>query len=536
MKTSNNLKLALVLVVLGAVGTGAWWLGLRQGMTHTAPAASSASAGAATAAAAQAKTDPDNWTIAQGEEATRRHVREGLKAGDMDPVTGRKILNYHDPMVPGKNFEAPGKSPFMDMMLAPRYAGSEGADASSVTVSARIQQNLGLRTVAVVQGVLAPELSAVGNVAWNEREQRVLSARAMGYVEKLHVRATLDRVQAGAPLADLYVPEWVTAQEEYLALARLGGAGVQDLRDAARQRMRQVGMAPEQIERVVTEGSLQPQYTLRAPITGIVSELAVREGATVSPGMLIARVQGTGTVWAEGQFPESQAALLRVGDRVLTTSPAAPGQTFTGRVQALLPEVDPVTRTLRARVELDNPQARLVPGMQVQLRVQRAPGKPVLLVPTEAVIHTGTRSVVMLAEDEGRYQAVQVQTGQEAGGQTEIRAGLQSGQRVVVSGQFLIDSEASLRGLQARLQQTGTPRYTTEAVIDELGAEEVTLTHPAIAALKWPAMQMAFKLPPAAQRPRGLRAGDKVMIEFETQDGDVPQITRLQPLATGSKP
>lgn len=524
------MKLALSLALLGAVGAGAWWLGLQQGMTR----ASTLSASSAPPASDRA--DPSTWSIAQGEEATRRHMRAGLRAGDTDPVTGRKILNYHDPMVPGKNFEAPAKSPFMDMMLVPRYAGSEGADASSVSVSPRMQQNLGMRTAPVVQGTLSFELSAVGNVAWNEREQSVLSLRATAYVEKLHARAAFDPVQKGQALAELYVPEWVTAQEEYLVQLRLGAAGAQELREAARRRMRQIGMTDEQIARVAADGMVQTRFTLRAPISGVVTELGMREGATVMPGALLARVQGTGTVWAEGQFPESQAALLRVGDSVLTTSPAAPGQTFTGRVQALLPEVDPVTRTLRARVELSNPQARLVPGMQVQLRVQRAPGQPVLLVPSEAVIHTGTRSVVMLAEDEGRYQAVQVQTGQEAGGQTEIRAGLRAGQRVVVSGQFLIDSEASLRGLQARLLQAAAPRYTSEAVIDELGPDAVTLSHPPIAALKWPAMQMEFKLPPAAQRPRGLRAGDKVQIEFEMQEGDVPQITRLQPLAGGSKP
>jgi Cu(I)/Ag(I) efflux system membrane fusion protein len=239
-------------------------------------------------------------------------------------------------------------------------------------------------------------------------------------------------------------------------------------------------------------------------------------------------------VWAEGAVPESQAGLLQPGARVRTTSPGAPGQTFEGQVQALLPEVDSVTRTIRARVQLANPQGRLVPGMLVSMRLDRPKTATTLLVPSDAVIHTGRRSVVMVAEEGGRFRPVEVTAGLEVGGQTEISAGLQMGQRVVLSGQFLIDSEASLRGLEARLNQEPAPtvqRYTTDAVIDALSGDTVTLTHPPIAALKWPTMQMDFKLPPRAQQPRDLEAGDRLQIEFEMQDGDVPRITSLQRVA-----
>jgi Cu(I)/Ag(I) efflux system membrane fusion protein len=532
------------LAIVAAVGFGAWWLGMQQGMGHAMPTAAPQSATAGTT-----NDDPSQWTIPQGEAATRRHIQDGLKAGDLDPATGLRILNYHDPMVPGRNFDAPAKSPFMDMMLVPRYAGGNAAAASSVTVSPRIQQNLGLRTAPVVEGALTAEVSAVGNVAWNENLQTLVSARAMGFVEKLHVRAVLDRVAAGAPLADLYVPDWVAAQEEYVALRRLNGPDSESLQDAALQRMRQAGMPAAQIERVVASGTVQQRYTVTAPGSGVVSELGVREGATVMPGALLIRLQGTGTVWAEGAVPESQAALLQPGTRVQTTSPGAPGQTFEGRVQSLLPEVDSVTRTVRARVELANPAGRLVPGMQVSMRLAQPAGAAALLVPSDAVIRTGRRSVVMVAEDEGRFRPVEVTTGQEVSDQTEIRSGLALGQRVVRSGQFLIDSEASLRGLMARLHpepetsapvagaspaantSTPSPRYTTSAVLDALRGDTATLTHPPIEALKWPEMQMDFQLPPPEQQPRNLAPGDRLEIEFEMQDGDVPRITRLQRVA-----
>ncbi len=571
LQTTLLWTLAAVAVV-GAVGGGAWWLGMNQGMAMMA----------APEAVGQAPQDPGQWSIPQGEEATRRHIRDGIQAGDTDPVTGRKVLNYHDPMVPGKNFDAPAKSPFMDMMLVPRYAGEAGVDTGTLSVSPRIQQNLGLRTALVTEGVLTTEVSATGAVVWNERDQVLLQARATGFVEKLHVRAVLDRVAKGAPVAELYVPSWIAAQEEYLAVARMQGADLEPLRQAARQRMLLAGMSEAQVRSVVGRGQLQPRFTVYAPMSGTVTELMLREGATVMAGATLLRVQGTDTVWAEGEVPESQAALLKVGTRVQATSPAAPGETFEGEVQALLPEVNTATRTLKARMVLRNAQGRLVPGMLVQMRFVRPASQPVLLVPSDAVIRTGRRSVVMVVEGAGRFRPVEVQTGQEAGGQTEIVAGLQSGQAVVLSGNFLIDSEASLRGMEARLNGgvTGAqmpdmpsmspmssepetvptaapnvapvpntasvsvpgatsvaapppeaPRYTTDAVVHAVEGDTVSLTHPPIPALKWPQMQMDFGLPPPEQLPRGLGAGSQVRIEFRMRDGEVPQITRIEVVA-----
>ena len=573
LQTALLWTLAAVAVV-GAVGGGAWWLGMNQGMAMMA----------APEAVGQAPQDPGQWSIPQGEEATRRHIRDGIQAGDTDPVTGRKVLNYHDPMVPGKNFDAPAKSPFMDMMLVPRYAGEAGADTGTLSVSPRIQQNLGLRTVLVTEGVLTSEVSATGAVVWNERDQVLLQARATGFVEKLHVRAVLDRVAKGAPVAELYVPSWIAAQEEYLAVARMQGADLETLRQAARQRMLLAGMSEAQVRSVVSRGHLQQHFTVYAPMSGTVTELMLREGATVMAGATLLRVQGTDTVWAEGEVPESQAALLKVGTRVQATSPAAPGETFEGEVQALLPEVNTATRTLKARMVLRNAQGRLVPGMLVQMRFVRPASQPVLLVPSDAVIRTGRRSVVMVMEDAGRFRPVEVQTGQEARGETEIVAGLQSGQAVVLSGNFLIDSEASLRGMEARLNGgvTGAqmpdmpsmspmssepetvptaapnvapvpnsasvsapdatpvaapppeaPRYTTDAVVHAVEGATVSLTHPPIPALKWPQMQMDFGLPPPEQLPRGLGAGSQVRIEFRMRDGEVPQITRIEVVAPG---
>ena len=432
MKPKRFLLIGLLAAgVLGAAGYGLYAVGLQRGMGMTAAPA-----------------------VADGEEATLRHMAAGLKAGDIDPATGKKILYYHDPMVPASRFDTPGKSPFMDMMMSPVYADGD-SDQSQVTVSPRIQQNLGVRTAAVTEGTLSPQVAAVGSVAFNERDQAIVQARATGYVERLHVRAALDRVAKGQPLVDLYVPDWIAAQEEFLSVRRMQGTDLAALVDGARQRMRQLGMSDEQIGLVERSGQTQPRITLVAPLGGVVVELMVREGMTVMPGATLFRINGLSTVWANAEVPESQSALLRPGARVQARSAAAPGTLIAGTVQAILPEVNAATRTLKARVELANPGGRLVPGMFVQMQFVGVRGEKTLLVPTEAVIQTGKRTVVMLAEpggnNGGRFRPVDVDAGIESGGQTEIKRGLQAGQRVVVSSQFLIDSEASLRGVEARL-------------------------------------------------------------------------------------
>ena len=549
-KVLASVVVAAALVVAGAYGV--YQLGMHRGMgMGGAPSTMASGAPVAAAMAASAATEAVPQSIAQGEDATRRHITSGIKAGDVDPMTGKKVLYYHDPMVPGNKFDKPAKSPFMDMMLVPVYADSDG-DGSKVTVSARIQQNLGVRTAAVAEGTLSPQVSAVGSIAFNERDQVIVQARATGFVERLHVRATLDRVAKGQALAELYVPEWIAAQEEFLSVRRMQGTDLAPLVDGARQRMRQVGMSDAQIALVESSGRTQPRITLVAPIGGVVTELMAREGMTVAPGATLFRINGLSTVWANAEVPESQSALLRPGAKVQARSPAAPSVTFDGKVQAILPDVNQTTRTLKARVELANANGTLVPGMFVQMQFMDMRNEKVLLVPTEAVIQTGKRTVVMLAEENGRFRPVDVEIGIESGGQTEVKRGLQLGKRVVVSSQFLIDSEASLKGVEARLNVEPPPtaantaaRHTGTAKIEAIGRDTMTLSHGPIASLKWPAMTMDFKLPKGGA-PRGLEAGDRIDFEFYMDAENGPQLTSTTLLppetkapssaASGSKP
>ena len=268
-----NTRLTLIAIgaaaALAAGGYAIYQAGMHRGMGQ--------SGGVAAPGPDSSGAEDPTSSIAAGEAATRRHIKQGIKAGDVDPATGKPVLYYHDPMVPGKRFDAPAKSPFMDMMLVPVYGGAGRDDQGTVTVSPRIQQNLGVRTAEVVEGTLRPMVSAVGSIAWNERDQSVVQARAMGYIEKLHVRATLDRVRAGQPFAELYVPEWVAAQEEYLAVRRFA-AGDAGLIAAARQRLLLAGMSEAQVASVDAAGTVQPRITLVVPSSGVVAASPYRSG------------------------------------------------------------------------------------------------------------------------------------------------------------------------------------------------------------------------------------------------------------------
>jgi Cu(I)/Ag(I) efflux system membrane fusion protein len=393
-----------------------------------------------------------------GYAAYRFGVRQGMQATPASDGTaaaaaggtGKKPLYWHDPMVPGQKFDKPGKSPFMDMQLVPVYGGADGDDGG-VTISPRVQQNLGVRTATVTTGRLSTGVVAVGSVAYNERDVTLVQARSNGFVERLYVRAPLDPVKQGQALAELYVPEWIAAQEEYLAARRMQGGDTASLVDGARQRMRLAGMNDGQIRLVEASGKVHPRTTITAPASGVVAELGAREGMTVTSGAQLFRINGLGTVWVNAEVPENLAAKVRPGDAVEARVQALPGSVFKGKVGAILPEVSAATRTLKARIELVNPNWQLVPGMFATLTFASNRGADVLLVPSEAVIQTGTRSVVMLAQDDGKFVPADVETGGESNGLIEIRKGLSAGQKVVTSGQFLVDSEASLKGATARM-------------------------------------------------------------------------------------
>ena len=513
---ARTLSLAIAAaILLGAIGYGFYSVGMNRGMKMADPA----SAGMAPAG-------------------------DGAQQGSTGTATDKKVLYWHDPMVPQQKFDKPGKSPFMDMQLVPVYAGDAG-DEGTVSISPRVQQNLGVRTAEVTLGALTQRVEAVGSVAFNERDVAVVQARSNGFVDKLYVRAPLDPVRKNQPLAQIYVPEWVAAQEEYLAAKRIAATGLSDLmeslQDGARQRMRLVGMSEEQIRLVESTGTVHARFTMHAPISGVVTELGVREGMTIMAGATLFRINGLGTVWINAEVPENIAARVLPGNAVEARTPALLDTTFKGRVNAILPEVAVATRTLKVRIEVANSSGRLVPGMFVTVNFAPVAKKEMLLVPTEAVIRTGSRSVVIVAEGDGKFAPVDVDAGAEGDGQTEIRSGLEAGQKVVVSGQFLIDSEASLRGTTTRMgdmpaskeAMADGPTHRGEGKVESIDKDTITLSHGPIPSLQWGPMTMDFSLP-ANGLPGNIAVGDAVMFDIrETGDG-MFQIVGISPSAPPS--
>src|SRR4029079_11561272 len=208
-----------------------------------------------------------------------------------------------------------------------------------------------------------------------------------------------------------------------------------------------------QIRQVESKGAVQQRFTIKSPIDGVVGELSTREGMTVATGAPLFRLNGLATVWVNAEVPEAVAADVGSGDAVEVITPGLPGTVFTGRVSAILPAVDPTTRTLKARIEVTNTGGRLVPGMFATIEFPPTRRKDGVLVPSEAVIRTGSRTIVIVAQGEGRFAPVDVETGIESDGRTEIRKGIRTGESVVVSVQFLVDSEANLKAALTRMRE-----------------------------------------------------------------------------------
>ena len=508
MKRAIGIAVGVVILTTAGIG-GGYWFAMRQMSSMTAM--------------------PSTQMETSAGDASAAHEKDG-----------RKVLYWHDPMVPAQKFDKPGKSPFMDMQLVPVY-GDDSADDGKVNISPRVVQNLGVRTTTVIKGALAQKVEAVGSVAYNERNVAVVQARVTGYIEKLYARAPLEPVRKGQPLVEILAPEWVAAQEEYLALKHMQTSDLGELQSAARQRLMLVGMTEDQIRSIERSGKVQAQVTLRAPISGVIAELGARDGMTVMPGATLFRINDLSSVWVNAEVPEAQAAAVKPGNAVEARTPAYPGTVFSGRVNAILPEVNPTTRTLKVRIELANAEGRLSPGMFATIAFATADKKDMLMVPTEAVIQTGKRSVVMVAESDGKFKPVDVEIGMETNGQTEIRKGLDVGQKVVVSGQFLIDSEASLKATTTRMDDmpaagdkamgTGSSEnHRAEGKLEHIGKDAVTISHGPVPSLGWGPMTMDFQVPTQGL-PKNVAVGNRVTFEFQAAQKGGFELKAITPIA-----
>jgi membrane fusion protein, copper/silver efflux system len=274
----------------------------------------------------------------------------------------RKILYWYDPMVPAEHYDNPNSLSSMGMKTIPKYAdeGATVGTAPGVTVDPAAMQNLGIRVVEAKLGSLAATLNVTGSIEFNQRDVAIIQARSGGFVSWVYARAPGDVIRAGAPIADVQLPEWGGAQTEFLAVKRLGKP---ELTAAARQRLRLMGMPEGVIAGVERSGRTNGTITITSPISGVIQTLDARAGVTLGQGQTLAQVTGIGTVWLNAAVPEAQAGSVRIGQSATASLSAFPGETFGGRILAVLPSAQVDSRTITVRIELTNRSGRLRPGM-----------------------------------------------------------------------------------------------------------------------------------------------------------------------------
>jgi Cu(I)/Ag(I) efflux system membrane fusion protein len=383
-------------------------------------------------------------------------------------VGGRKVLYWYDPMAPGSKFDKPGKSPFMDMQLVPKYADEEpgaagGAAAPAVSLSAAAIRATGVATVPVTRQDLSDEIRAVGTIEADETKVERVAARVPGRIERLYANFTGQSVRRGAPLFDLYSPDLVLTQREYLLALenrrRLSGASpeaiqsAQSLVEAARDRLRLWGISADQIRALEKTSRPDLALTYRSPVSGTVVQKSVVEGQYVEVGTDLYLLADLSSVWLVAQVYEFEIGRLRVGQPVTATVSALPESELKGKVVFIEPTLDRESRTARVRIVLPNPRGDLKPGMYADARLAVALG-PSLPVPKSAVIDTGTRQVVYVETAPNTFTPRDVKLGAAAGDRRVVLDGLREGEKIVAAGNFFVDSQAQL-SLGASIQWSG---------------------------------------------------------------------------------
>ncbi|HDN2511500.1 TPA: efflux RND transporter periplasmic adaptor subunit [Providencia rettgeri] len=363
----------------------------------------------------------------------------------------RTVLYWYDPMYPNTKFDQPGKSPFMDMDLVPKYADENQGSAKSkgVTINPTQTQNLGLKTVEVKWGQLSYDLTFPAEITFNDHQFAIVQARESGFVEKVYPFTVGERIQKGFPIADLTIPAWVEAQSEYLALKQMG-ANQSDLNSVI-ERLRLNGMPEGSLSQFIKTGKVQTRFTIQAPISGVITALNLRLGMNISKEVTIAQIQGTNPLWVNASVSQSAAELLTKQAQFSVSIPAYSTQQFIVKNWLVLPSADQASRTINIRAEIEDNANVLKPGMTAYLNVL-AKGQESLLVPSQAIVDSGKEQHVIVVGEQGEFIPKNVRIMAESQQTTAISQGLQVGEKVVTQGIFLIDSEANIAGALARME------------------------------------------------------------------------------------
>lgn len=432
---------------------------------------------------------------------------------------------YVCPMHPQIIRDEPGNCPIcgMDLVLKEQEASGSG-DEITVKVSPRVVNSLGVRTAKAERDTLWKKIDTVGYVDYDESKITHVHLRTRGWIEKLYVESEGERVRQGQLLYEVYAPELVTAQEEYVQAL---GSGHKGLIKASRERLLALGVAEDQIEQLRKTRRVSQYIKGYASQDGIVASLGVREGMFVMPSTEVMSLADLSSIWIQAEVFESQVAWVAAGQPADVQLSYYPGRTWEGRVEYVYPKLNPGTRTLRVRLRFDNPGETLKPNMFADVAIYGGPQRNVVMIPEQALIREGKENRVILAMGEGRFQPRKVVPGINSGGWVEIRSGLKAGEEVVTSAQFLIDSEASLKASIQRMSSSATQMSTEKqpapitgsGVLHELMPEEnkVNMTHGPIPEIDWPQMTMPFRVAPNVKLDQ-FQPDDKVEFELEEVD------------------
>jgi len=359
-----------------------------------------------------------------------------------------KILYWVAPMDPNYQRDKPGKSP-MGMDLIPVYAEASGDGNGSVSIAPEVVQNLGVRTAVAERSRLWRGIDTVGYVDYDESLVSHIHLRTEGWIENLVVQSEGELVTKGQRLFDLYSPELVNAQQEFLQALKLDNSGMQQ---ASKERLEALGVSDGQVQALQKSRRVRQTVSIYAPQDGVVSTLPVRDGMYVKPADRVMSLADLSQVWLLAEVFERQADWVEVGQDADVVLPYQPGTQLEGRVEYIYPALDPRTRTLKVRLRFPNPDETLKPNMYANVKIYGGPLEDAIVIPLEALIRTGREERVVVDLGKGRFASRSVTAGIESGDWVQIVKGIAPGDRVVTSGQFLIDSEASLKASMQRMQ------------------------------------------------------------------------------------
>lgn len=456
-------------------------------------------------------------------------------------AAGRDVLYWVAPMDPNYRRDKPGKSP-MGMDLVPVYAGDDtDSDEPGVSVNPAVVNNLGVKTVPATRGDLSRIIDTVGFISVDETLTAHVHVRVSGWVEKLSRKAVGETVQAGELLFELYAPDLVSAQAEFLQARKIGNAA---LLTAAGDRLVALGMTTDQVKTLRETGTVLERIAIRAPQKGVITALSIGEGMYVTPGKTIFALADLSRIWVMAEVFEAQAAWVSKGQAAALTLPFLPGEEWDGTVDHVYPTVDPKSRTVQVRLAFDNSDGRLKPNMYGDVSLMGMPRADTLSVPVEALIRDGRQDRVIIAMGKGRFRPAAVKAGIESGGRIEILAGLDEGEAVVTSGQFLIDSEASLDASLLRLMpdmadgdaKAPPAAPDTHRVVGVINAFNedgtVNLTHGPIETLGMMGMTMNFRVADSARLER-FELGEDLEFQLVQNDDGWLEVVDATPAVGG---